>query len=116
MHHWPLEEKTGPRREIDLVVLVLDKFPNSVRGELTRWLMEVKAGIFVGKVSARVREKLWEMVCSKVGNENGATMLCNADNEQGFEIRAFGNTTKIPVDYDGLILLGTKKEAEVMDT
>ncbi len=46
-----------------MIVLILEKVPTSLRGELTRWLLELKAGVFVGKVSAMVRDRLWEHVC-----------------------------------------------------
>ncbi len=41
-----------------MVVIILEKVPAGLRGELTRWLLELKAGVFVGKVSAMVRERL----------------------------------------------------------
>ncbi|MCD6345555.1 MAG: type I-E CRISPR-associated endoribonuclease Cas2, partial [Anaerolineae bacterium] len=43
-----------------MVVMILEKVPVGVRGELTRWLLEIKTGVFVGHISARVRDKLWE--------------------------------------------------------
>jgi CRISPR-associated protein Cas2 len=46
-----------------MVVIILEKVPVRLRGELTRWLLELKAGVFVGKVSAMVRDKLWQRVC-----------------------------------------------------
>ena len=45
-----------------MVVLVLERVPTSLRGELTRWMLEPKAGVFVGTMSALVREQLWEKV------------------------------------------------------
>ena len=47
-----------------MVVIVLSAAPASLRGALTRWLMEVSSGVFVGHLSARVREQLWELVRS----------------------------------------------------
>lgn len=55
-----------------MVVLVLERVPVSLRGELTRWLLEVRAGVFVGDVSAMVREKLWELVEEKAREGRGA--------------------------------------------
>ncbi len=47
-----------------MVVIILESVPTSVRGELTRWLLELHAGVFVGNISAMVRDKLWEMISS----------------------------------------------------
>jgi CRISPR-associated protein Cas2 len=87
-----------------MVVMILERVPSSVRGELTRWLLEPHTGVFVGKVSAMVRDKLWEKVCQ--GMEGGAGMLIhNADNEQGFAVRFWGATNRWVVDWEGLTLI-----------
>jgi CRISPR-associated protein Cas2 len=87
-----------------MIVLVVEKVPVSLRGELTRWLLEPKTNVFVGRVSALVRDKLWEMVCEKV--KAGAAVLVNpSDNEQGFTIRTFGNTSRSVIDLEGLTLI-----------
>ena len=52
-----------------MVILLLERVSPSLRGELTRWLLEPKAGVFVGNVSALVREKLWTKACKSVGDE-----------------------------------------------
>ncbi len=86
-----------------MIVLVLERVPPGVRGELTRWLLEPKAGIFVGKVSALVRDKLWERACANA--EGGGVMLIHpADTEQGFAIRFWGKTSRTALDFDGLFL------------
>ena len=38
-----------------MIVLILERVPVGLRGELTRWLLEAKAGVFVGKVVDRQR-------------------------------------------------------------
>jgi CRISPR-associated protein Cas2 len=87
-----------------MIVLVLERVPVGLRGELTRWLLEVRAGVFVGRVSAMVRDKLWEKVQQKGGG--GAGMLVHlSQNEQGYNIRTFGDTSREVVDYDGLLLI-----------
>lgn len=45
-----------------MVVLVVTACPAGLRGHLTRWLLEISPGVFVGHVSARVREDLWFQV------------------------------------------------------
>jgi CRISPR-associated protein Cas2 len=94
-----------------VVVLILESVPVGLRGELTRWLLELRAGVFVGNVSAMVRDKLWEMVCQKISRKGGGFLIQSTNNEQGFTIRSTGKTTKILEDYDGLLLLCIKSSA-----
>jgi CRISPR-associated protein Cas2 len=84
--------------------MVLEKVPASVRGELTRWMLEVKAGVFVGQLSAAVREVLWKSVCEKL-RDGAALLVNNAANEQGYVIRFHGETTRKVEDFDGLLLI-----------
>jgi len=87
-----------------MVVIVLERVPASLRGELTRWLLELSPGVFVGRVSGMVRDKLWEMVCQRM--KSGAGLLVHgSDCEQGFVFRFWGTTRRNVVDYDGLSLM-----------
>ena len=94
-----------------MVVLVVEKASASVRGELSRWLIEPKAGIFVGNISAMVRDKLWEKVVSGAtkGKMSGALLLHTAQTEQGFAVRSFGETGRELRDYEGLTLVFVPK-------
>jgi CRISPR-associated protein Cas2 len=87
-----------------MVVLIVERVRPSLRGELTRWLLEPKAGVFVGKISARVREKLWQKVCSQTG-DGAAMILWSSDSEQGYRIDFWGNTSRRIFDWDGLQLV-----------
>jgi CRISPR-associated protein Cas2 len=99
-----------------MIVLILEKVPASLRGDLTRWLLELKTGVFVGDVSAIVREKLWEKVCS--GCKGGSGMLLNsASNEQGFDIRFWGKTSRLVSEYEGIKLITVvAKETSAIDS
>ena len=86
-----------------MITLVLSKVPEGIRGHLTKWLMEVAPGVFVGRVNPRVRDELWKITCD--GIETGtALMVLSARNEQGFEVRNVGHRWE-PVDLDGMVLL-----------
>jgi len=78
--------------------------PSSLRGELTKWMLELKAGIFIGTLSALVREKLWNHVCDKI-SDGGAFLIHPMNNEQKFEILTHGNTQRIVIDVDGISLI-----------
>ncbi len=94
-----------------MVVFLMEKVPVSLRGEITRWMLELRPGVFVGNISALVREKLWEAVCQKLKG-GAATLLHSAANEQGYKIRTFGDTTRKVKDFDGLqlIVVSDKKQ------
>ena len=67
-------------------------------------MLELKAGIFIGTLSALVREKLWNNVCEKI-SDGGAFLIHPMNNEQKFEIWAHGNTQRTVIDVDGLSLI-----------
>ncbi len=50
-----------------MIVIALSCCPNKLRGDLTKWLMEIDTGVYVGQVSARVRDGLWNRVCENAG-------------------------------------------------
>ncbi|MBW1728898.1 MAG: type I-E CRISPR-associated endoribonuclease Cas2, partial [Deltaproteobacteria bacterium] len=93
-----------------LTVIILEKATPSLRGTLTKWMLELRAGVFIGTLSALVRQKLWEKVCEK-NPEGGAFLIHTMNNEQNFEIHSSGNTGRTIVDFDGikLIKIHTKK-------
>ena len=89
-----------------MVVMVLERVSPSLRGELTRWLLETRAGVFVGNVSAEVRDRLWERACK--GRGSGAGVLIHrAPTEQGFATQVCGEPGREIVDFEGLTLVRT---------
>lgn len=86
-----------------MTVVVLIAAPEGLRGHLTRWMVEVDAGVFVGNPSRRVRDGLWETLATRIG-DGQAVMVEPASNEQGWTVRTAGKDRWYPVDYDGLIL------------
>lgn len=94
-----------------MVVLVMDRAPQNLRGELKKWLLEVKPGVFAGKISALVRQKLWDRVC-KNHNVVGAVLLYSMNNEQGFSMEMHGNPYRKVVEINGLQLIAIEGEEE----
>lgn len=91
-----------------MTVLILDRVSPGIRGELSRWMLEPKAGVFVGRPTATVRDRLWEKLRREVGEDAGCTMITHAANEQGYRIESFGNPSRLVVDFDGLQLVKTR--------
>lgn len=87
-----------------MVVLILEKVSPSLRGELTRWLIEPHPGVFVGHVSGMVRDRLWDKCCERL-RDGGVVQLWSTNNEQRFAIRAAGETKREVVDFEGLNLI-----------
>ena len=87
-----------------MVVIILERVPTSLRGELTRWLIEPHSGVFVGHVSAMVRERLWQKVCSNLKG-GGALIIWSSNTEQRFRMDMFGFTKRHIVNLDGLQLI-----------
>ncbi len=86
-----------------MVVVTLTDCPPRLRGDLSKWLLEINTGVYVGKVSARVREELWERICENILHGR-ATMVYNTNNEQGIAFHVH-NTTWKPIDFEGITLM-----------
>lgn len=87
-----------------MLVIVTESVPARLRGYLSRWLLEVRAGVYVGSYSVRVREKLWEVVIREVGAGN-AVLAWTSPNESGFEFATVGENCRTPVNWEGLQLV-----------
>jgi CRISPR-associated protein Cas2 len=87
-----------------MLVIVLENAPPRLRGRLAVWLLEIRAGVYVGDYSAKVRDYLWKQV--EVGIEDGnAVMIWRTNNEAGFDFITLGKNRRIPVDFDGTKLV-----------
>lgn len=87
-----------------MTVIVLERGRPSLRGRLTRWMLEVKAGVFVGSLSPRVRDELWKLVRDRLAG-GAAVMVYSASNEQGFAFRSAGVASRQLIDMEGLLLV-----------
>ncbi|MGE4552224.1 MAG: type I-E CRISPR-associated endoribonuclease Cas2e [Desulfovibrionaceae bacterium] len=87
-----------------MTVIVLENAPPRLRGRLAVWMLEVRAGVYVGDFSARVRDMVWSNV--EQGLEDGnAVMVWRAATESGFDFVTLGANRRVPRDMDGLKLV-----------
>ena len=86
-----------------MVAVSLTNCPPKLRGDLSKWLLEINTGVYVGQVSARVREALWKRICENVGSGQ-ATMVFSTNNEQRFDFYVH-NTLWRPADFNGIKLM-----------
>lgn len=96
-----------------MIVIVLRSAPPTLRGDLTKWCQEIAAGVYVGKMSARVRDKLWQRVCDGI-KAGVATMAYPTANEQGYTIKTTSTTRQI-VDLDGVLLAKMLHRSQAID-
>ena len=89
---------------MSMLVVVTEKVPPRLRGRLAVWLLEIRAGVYVGDVSKRIREMIWEQVQALAETGNVA-MAWAANTESGFDFQTHGENRRIPVDHDGLRLV-----------
>ncbi|MBK8460684.1 MAG: type I-E CRISPR-associated endoribonuclease Cas2 [Micropruina sp.] len=86
-----------------MVVVVLTACPAGLRGHLTRWLLEIAPGIFVGKISARVRQELWARVLD-LSKDGRALMVFTKKGDQGLDFLSHRHDWT-PEDFDGIRLV-----------
>jgi CRISPR-associated protein Cas2 len=86
-----------------MLVISLSNCPYALRGDLTKWLLEINTGVYVGNVNARIREELWQRV-RKHANSGRVTMVYSANNEQGLDFRVH-NAEWEPINFDGIKLM-----------
>jgi CRISPR-associated protein Cas2 len=84
-------------------VLLLSKTPARLKGALTRWLLEISDGVYVGRVNVRIRELLWLRVTEDV-RRGRALMVWPAANDQGLDFRVHNHDWEA-VDADGITLI-----------
>lgn len=89
---------------MSMLVVVTENVPPRLRGRLAIWLLEVRAGVYVGDTSKRVREMIWQQV-SELVEEGNVVMAWATNTESGFDFQTLGQNRRIPVDLDGLRLV-----------
>ena len=89
---------------MSMLVVVTEAVPPRLRGRLAIWLLEIRAGVYVGNVSRRVREMIWEQV-NALAEDGNVAMAWATNTESGFEFQTYGDNRRVPVDHDGLRLV-----------
>ena len=71
-----------------MIVVTLTDCPPKLRGDLSKWLFEINNGVYVGNLSTRVREELWERICGNLSSGRATAPFCSG--------AAPGRTTRCP--------------------
>ena len=89
---------------MSMLVVVTENVPPRLRGRLAVWLLEIRAGVYIGDVSRRVREMIWKQ-CGELLEDGNVVMAWATNTESGFEFQTLGSNRRVPVEYDGLRLV-----------
>ena len=85
-------------------MVVTEAVPPRLRGRLAVWLLEVRAGVYVGDVSRKIREMIWHQV-NEMAEQGNVVMAWATNTESGFDFITFGDNRRMPIDFDGLRLV-----------
>ena len=87
-----------------MLVIVTENAPPRLRGRLAVWLVEARAGVYIGDLGRRVREMIWEQVTEGI-EEGNAVMAWSTNTESGFDFLTVGKNRRMPVEMDGIKLV-----------
>ncbi len=89
---------------MSMLVVVTENAPPRLRGRLAVWLLEIRAGVYIGDVGRKIREMIWEQITT-LADEGNVVMAWATNTESGYEFQTYGENRRVPVDYDGLRLV-----------
>lgn len=87
-----------------MLVIAVENAPPRLRGRLALWLAEVRAGVYVGVYSRKIRERIWNEVIELLG-DGSAVIAWTAATDSGFSFETAGPNRREPRDFDGLTLV-----------
>jgi CRISPR-associated protein Cas2 len=87
-----------------MIVVIVNNAPPRLRGRLAVWLLEVRAGVYLGVYSSRVRQMIRGQLESLI-DDGDAVLAWSAPNDAGFDFETFGRNRRRIVDLDGLKLV-----------
>ncbi len=94
---------------MSFITVVTENVPLRLRGRMAIWLLEVRAGVYIGDVSKRTREMIWQQLSE--GYEDGSVVMAWASShESGYEFQTLGESRRIPVEFDGLRLVAFRPQ------
>jgi CRISPR-associated protein Cas2 len=91
--------------------MILEKLPKKWRGALSRWLIEIRPGVFLGNPSQRVRDELWKKITNRPAL-GYVLQLWSSRHPQGYEYRQFGSSKRMLQDFEGLALVTVASQAK----
>lgn len=87
-----------------MLAIVTENVKPRLRGYLAKWLLEIRAGVYVGDYSVKVREMLWDIMKQEI-EEGNAIIVWSTNNEAGYDFDTCGKNRRIPFKIDGFPLV-----------
>lgn len=87
-----------------MLVISVENAPPRLRGRLAMWLLEIRAGVYIGAVSQKTRQMIWRQV-EELLDDGNAILAWNTPGEQGYDFETLGRNRREPVDFDGIKLV-----------
>jgi len=85
-------------------VIAVNNAPPRLRGRLAVWLLEIRAGVYIGNYSRKTREMIWKQVKEEI--EDGDAIIAWAvPNDAGYDFDTCGVNRRVPTDLDGFKLV-----------
>ena len=94
-----------------MLVIAVNNAPPRLRGRLAVWLLEIRAGVYIGNYSRRTREMIWEQVQSLI-EQGDAIIAWAAANDAGYDFDTCGVNRRIPTDLDGMKLVAFRPASD----
>lgn len=94
-----------------MIVIVLENAPQRLRGRMAVWLLEVRAGVYIGEYNRKIREYFWTQIVEGIGDGNAVLAWRDPGAEAGFQFETLGKNRRIPVEFDGVRLVEFQPEA-----
>lgn len=88
-----------------MIVVVTENAPTRLRGRLSLWLSEIRAGTFVGAYGKRQRQRLWDDITAMIGAGSAVMAWSTSATESGFDFLVVGDDRRTPVIVDGFTLV-----------
>lgn len=89
---------------MSMLTVVTENIPPRLRGRLAVWLLEIRAGVYVGTTSRRIREMIWEQI-NILADDGNVVMAWATNTESGFDFITYGENRRMPINVDGLRLV-----------
>ena len=90
-----------------MVLIDLLDAPETLEGKISRRLLEIRPGVYIGTLSKRSVEVVWKAV--EDASPRAALLVYQARNEIGIAMRTFGEHRYQVADSDGLQLVAFSK-------
>ena len=88
-----------------MLVMTVSAVPPKLRGLLSRWMLEIQTGVYVGQVNSTVRDLIWERAL-QINPDSQMTQAWNSNTDQGYLFRVHGDPSRRLVNLDGFLLAG----------